>query len=316
MKRLFIYTFFSFWFSIMNGHAKPLIVYFDWSFNPHHAPLIIAQQKGIFKKHGIEVRLVSASGSEEGSNQVAQGNVDIAVSKQSSHLVRVVNQQLPLVRIATLIDRPLECLITSPSLSKIADLKGKKIGFTSSNIDFAIYSINTILKHNGVDPKSVTLVPIMGPMTPALVSNKVDAIFSAYRTYELAEVRQQIPGANVFYYEDNEIPSYEQSILVTHQKSLTRPEIKKFIQALRESCAFIKDHPQEAWQSYIAYMPQQNTPYNKELFFNLVPLFVKDPALLSIPKYESFADYLSRSDVLKSLVPPVSQYAVDLFAKD
>jgi len=116
--RILIYLFFSVYFLTLNGFAKPLIVYFDWSFNPHHAPLIIAQQKGLFKKHGIEVRLVSASGSEEGSHQVAEGNVDIAVSKQSSHLMRVINQKLPLVRIATLIDRPLECLITSPLLQK------------------------------------------------------------------------------------------------------------------------------------------------------------------------------------------------------
>jgi len=77
--------------------------------------------------------------SEEGSNQVANRNVDIAISKQSSHLVRIVNQKLPLVRIATLIDKPLECLITAPSINNIRDLKGKKIGFTSSNIDFAVY---------------------------------------------------------------------------------------------------------------------------------------------------------------------------------
>ena len=132
MTCLFTYLFFSLWALTFASQAKPLIVYFDWSFNPHHAPLIIAQQKGIFKKHGIDVRLVSASGSEEGSNQVVAGNVDIAVSKQSSHLVRVVNQNLPLVRIATLIDKPLECLITAPTLSKIEDLKGKKIGLQAA----------------------------------------------------------------------------------------------------------------------------------------------------------------------------------------
>ena len=312
MKRLVIYTLFSFWSLILNSHAKPLIVYFDWSFNPHHAPLIIAQQKEIFKKHGIDVRIVSASGSEEGSRLVASGNVDIAVSKQSSHLLRVVNQHMPLVRIATLIDRPLECLITAPLITKVKDLKGKKIGFTSSNMDFATYSIQTILKHNGLDPESVTLVPLLGSMTPALVNNKVDAIFSAYRTYELSEIRQHLPGVNAFYYEENGVPQYEQVILVTHKKSLRRPEIKQFIDALKESCAFIKDHPEEAWKSYVAYIPAQNTPLNQAIFLQLVPLFVKNPSFLSTAHYENFAKYVSQSNILKHPVPDVSEYAVDL----
>lgn len=221
---LFILSFF-----LMKAYAQPLIVYFDWAFNPHHAPLIVAQQQEIFKKHGLEVKLISASGSEEGSRQVALGHADIAISKQSSHVLRVVNHKLPLVRIATLINRPLECLITQPSLTRITDLKGKRIGFTSSNLEFATYSIQTILKHHGVDPKSVTLVPLIGPMASPFLANKVDAIFSAYRTYELAEIRQHLPGVNVFYYEENGVPSYEQMILVTHKKSLDKPEVKKLV---------------------------------------------------------------------------------------
>ena len=61
--------------------AKPLVVYLDWFLNPHHAPLVVALQQGFFKQHGLEVELVAAGGSEEGSKQVASGRADIAVSK-------------------------------------------------------------------------------------------------------------------------------------------------------------------------------------------------------------------------------------------
>lgn len=80
MLRLFIYIVASLCLTV-DCYAKPLIVYLDWFLNPHHAPLIIAQQNGLFKKHGLEVTLVNASDSEEGSKQVAIGNADIAVSK-------------------------------------------------------------------------------------------------------------------------------------------------------------------------------------------------------------------------------------------
>lgn len=314
MKNLLKYVFG--WVCVLNLNcqAQNLIIYFDWSFNPHHAPLIIAEQQGIFKKYGLDIKMVSASGSEEGSRQVVLGNADIAVSKQSSHVLRALNHKLPLVRIATLIDRPLECLISLPSITSIKNLKGKRIGFTSSNLEFATYSIHTILRHNGVDPKDVTLIPLLGPMTSHFLKKNIDAIFSAYRTHELREFRENLPGVNVFYYEENGVPNYEQVILVTVKKSLNKPELKEFIQALRESCNFIKDSPLKAWESYIAYLPAQNTPHNKESFMQLVPLLAKDPSVLSKAHYEDFAHHLRKNNVLMEDPLPVSEYAVDLFS--
>jgi len=314
MKFFLKFIVFGLWLQIINCQAQPFVVYFDWAFNPHHAPLIVAEQKGIFKKYGLEVKMISAQGSEEGSREVISKNADVAVSKQSSHVIRVVNHNLPLVRIATLIDRPLECLITLPSITSIEQLKGKRVGFTSSNVEFAKYSIHTILKHNGINPEDVTLVPVFGPLNFSFFKKNIDAIFSAYRTYELIEVRQHLPGANVFYYEENGVPKYEQVILVAHKESLDKPELKDFVKAIKESCTYIKKNPEEAWASFITYLPPQNTPQNKESFMQIVSLLSSDPSSLSKSHYESFANDLRRNKVLITDPIPISEYAVDLLS--
>lgn len=292
--------------------AKPYHVYLDWFLNPHHAPLVIGVQKGFFKEQGLEVALISAGGSEEGSKQVAAGKADIAVSKQSGHLVRIINQKMPIVRIATLIDRPLECLITNEACPNITSLKGKRIGFTSSSIEFAELAISTMLKKHGLTLAEVTLVPVTGGIPAALLSGQVDAIFSAYRTYELEDIRRHKPGTHVFYYEENGIPAFEQVILVTHKDALAQPELKKFIIALKQSSEFIKKFPEEAWKLYAEYAPEQATDLNHKVFQNVAELLSTTPEKLNEVRYKEFADFLGNSTILKEQVPPVETYAKEI----
>lgn len=291
---------------------KKYVVYLDWFLNPHHAPLVIGLKKGFFKEQGLDVELVSAGGSEEGSKQVAAGNADLAVSKQSAHLVRVVNQKMPIVRIATLIDRPLECLIADEKCLDIRSLKGKRIGFTSSSIEFATLAIETLLKTHGLDLKDITLVPISSGMPAAFLSGQTDAIFSAYRTYELEDIRVHKPNVKVFYYEENGIPLFEQSILVAHKDKLDQPELKKFLTALKQSAAYTKQSPTEAWKLYAAYAPEQDTELNQRVFGSITGLLSDMPEKLDTNRYEIFAKFLGNSAILKEQAPSVDTYAKEI----
>ncbi len=289
------------------SEAKSIKVYLDWFLNPHHAILVVGQQAGIFEKQGLEVSLIAAGGSEEGSRQVAAGTADFAVSKQSAHLIRCTNQDLPLVRIATIINRPLECMITRENLKAIGDLKGRKIGYTSSSIEFAQLSITAILATADLKPSDVTLVPITSGMVSAFLSGTVDAIFSAYRTYELADIQDHHPQANVFYYEHYGIPSYDQGIIVANRSQLV--DATPFVQALQETADFIKYAPDQAWDLYVKAAPEQNTDKNKRIFMQIVQMIPESVGKLDLDRYNRFALFLANNAILKKDVP--ANYAVD-----
>lgn len=292
--------------------SKPYIVYLDWFLNPHHAPLVIGLKKGFFKAQGLDVELVAAGGSEEGSKQVAAGKADLAVSKQSGHLVRIVNQKMPIVRVATLIDCPLECLIANEAYADISSLKGKRIGFASSSVEFAELAIKTMLEEHGLKINDVTLIPVTGGMPAALLSGQVEAIFSAYRTYELEDIRLHKPKTNVFYYEENGIPAFDQVILVAHKDKLTQPELKKFLIALKKSSEFIKQYPEEAWKLYAEHAPEQATDLNHRVFRNVAGFLSATPEKLDKIKYKNFAEFLGNSAILKEKVPMVDTYAKEI----
>ena len=101
----------------------------DWFVNPDHAAIIIAQQKGFFEKNNLEVEIIEPADPSMPPKLVAAKKADLAVDYQPQ-LQMQVSQGLPLVRIATLVDSPLNSLVVlkDGGIEKIEDLKGKKVG--------------------------------------------------------------------------------------------------------------------------------------------------------------------------------------------
>ena len=101
----------------------------DWFVNPDHAAIIIAQQKGFFEKNNLEVEIMEPADPTMPPKLVAAKKADLAVDYQPQLQMQVA-EGLPLVRIATLVNSPLNSLIVlkNSGINKIEDLKGKKVG--------------------------------------------------------------------------------------------------------------------------------------------------------------------------------------------
>jgi putative hydroxymethylpyrimidine transport system substrate-binding protein len=133
MKRFF-YIFILLSLASVCYGAKPekLVILLDWFANPNHAPLFVAQQQGYFKEYGLDVELLGPADPSDPPKLVAAGKADIAITYQPQFMEQV-DQGLPLIRIGTLIDKPLACLVVLKKgpIQSIQDLKGKRIGYSS-----------------------------------------------------------------------------------------------------------------------------------------------------------------------------------------
>ena len=70
----------------------------DWFVNPDHAALVVAKQRGIFIRHGLDVELIAPADPNAPPKLVAAGQADYAVSYQPT-LQMLVAENLPLVRV-------------------------------------------------------------------------------------------------------------------------------------------------------------------------------------------------------------------------
>ncbi|MDE0943110.1 MAG: ABC transporter substrate-binding protein [Alphaproteobacteria bacterium] len=290
--------------------ADKLVVMLDWFVNPDHATLLIAQEKGFFAKAGLEVELIAPADPNDPPKLVAAGKMDLAISYQPQLHVQV-DQGLPLRRIATLVSTPLNSLVVLADgpIKSIADLKGKKVGFSVGGFEDALLS--AMLGRVGLTLKDVTLINVNFSLSPALISGQVDAVIGAFRNFELNQMDIVNHPGRAFYVEEEGVPAYDELIVVANAKKLDDDRLPRFVTALENAAQFLINHPKEGWAMFIKGRENLNDELNKRAFRDTLPRFALRPAALDHGRYRRMAQFLKDQGLIKS-VRPVQDYAIEL----
>lgn len=295
--------------------TKPLTIVLDWFVNPQHAPIIVAQEKGFFKEHGLTVTIIQPADPADPVKLVAAQKADIGIDYQPELYLQVANG-LPLVRIGTLIDSPLRVVATlqNGDIKTMSDLKNKKIGVSLSGVGDAI--LDTMLRYNQVDPKTVTLINVNYDLVQALLSHNVAAVSGVQRNFEIPELELAHHPARVFYPEQNGVPFYDELIFIANKNNLHDSRLLHFMQAVSEATRYIKQHPQDSWHLMLRSYPTLAKPVSMKILNQAAwkitrPLFAPDPMALNTIRYESFAKWMQQEKLITTILP-IENYAVDL----
>ena len=292
------------------GAAEKLTVLLDWFVNPDHAALVIAQERGLFEKAGLSVELVAPADPSAPPRLVAAGQADLAITYQPQLHVQVA-QGLPLVRIATLAETPLNALVAlrDGPVKTIADLKGKTVGFSVGGFEDAVLA--AMLKTQGLSLADVKLVNINFALSPSLFAGKVDAVIGAFRNFELNQMDIEGRPGIAFYPEENGVPPYDELVLVAKKGRENEPAMQRFVSALEEATLWLTNHPQEAWALFVKAHPDLDNELNKRAWRDTLPRLAKRPAALDRGRYERFAAFMRDAGLIKE-IPPLESYAVEL----
>ena len=278
----------------------------DWYINPDHAPVMVAQQIGAFKEEGLDVTIIPPSDPALPPRLVAAKQADLAITYQPQ-LHFFADQGLPLMRVGTLINTPLNTVIAlDKTIKSPADLKGKSVGYSVSGIEQA--TLDTMLKHSNTPADAVKLINVNFQLTSALLTGKVDAVIGGYRNIEALEIQLQGKEPVVFNVEDYGVPAYDELILVANKDAAEEPKIKKFLAALKKGSDYLHAHPQESWKTFASLHPELNTELNQQAWMKTLPLFAQDPAKLDKARYEHYEQFLFDNKLIKKITP-VEQYA-------
>ena len=290
--------------------ADKMTVLLDWFINPDHGPLFVALERGYFRDAGLDVDFKAPADPNDPPKLVAAGKADLAISYQPQ-LHMQTDRGLPLVRVATLVATPLSSLIVlrdSP-IEKIADLKGKTVGFSVGGFEDAV--LGAMLEKHGLTLKDVKLVNVNFSLSPALISKKVDAVIGAYRNFELNQLDILGRPGRAFYVEEEGVPAYDELIVVANSKDLADPRIKAFVRALERGVQYLVNHPDAGWELFIKDRKELNDELNKRAWRDTLPRFALRPGALDRNRYETFAAFLAGKGLI-SATKPVETYAVEL----
>lgn len=287
-----------------------LTVMLDWFVNPDHAPMIIAEEKGFFASAGLDVELIPPADPSAVPRLIAAKQADIGVYYQPN-LYLDHEAGLPLMRFGTLVETPLNTVtvLADGPIKSLADLKGKKVGFSVSGFEDAM--LKRMLENAGLGKDDVELVNVNFALSPSLIGGKVDATVGGFRNFDLTQMKLEGHEGRSFFPEENGVPPYDELIFVTHKDTIADPRMKRFLGAVEQASIFITNHSDEAWQLFAKKYPNLDDELNREAFFDTIPRFAKRPAALDTGRYQRFGAFMQEMGLVASN-PPVQDLAVEL----
>ena len=147
----------------------------DWKAGAQHAPFYLGQQRGFYKAEGIDLDIISGSGSSDAIKQVGSKAVEFGLV-DALVLVQGAQQRVPAKSIAAYYQRTPVVLI-SPTARPVTNprqlLEGIKVGSKKGSATFQ--GLEALLSANGIKMEQIKLVDIGFGVQPLLVK-QVDAI--------------------------------------------------------------------------------------------------------------------------------------------
>jgi putative hydroxymethylpyrimidine transport system substrate-binding protein len=302
--------------TMMTGAARAqaqktkFTVLLDWVVNPDHAPLFTAKYIGAFDRAGLDVDLIAPTDPDLPPRLLAAGKADAALSYQTQ-LYLLVDQGLPVRRTGTLIDKPLTTLtaLRRSGISKLTDLKGKKIGYSVVGVEEAL--IATMLHSVGLTLADITLVNVNFALVTSLMGNEVDAVIGTFRTYEDIQLAQSGLNPVIFRPEDYGVPLSDELIILSNTSGLSSPALPKFLGAVAEGANYLVKNVEPMLAEFVKDQPALNDKLDKASWRALPGYFALNSAHLDAARYTGYRDFMFKAGLIKKSLP-LGDYAVEI----
>ncbi|WP_320669603.1 ABC transporter substrate-binding protein [Patulibacter defluvii] len=204
----------------------------DFAPNAVHAGLYLAQQRGLYRDRGLDVKINVPGSGADGTKLLAAGRSDLAVL--DIHDLAIAREKgADLVAVGALVQRPLSSLVAAPGVRRPRALEGRKVGVTGLPSDDA--AVDQIVRGDGGDPRRVRRVTIGFEAVAAVLGGRVAAA-TAFWNAEGVAVRARRPKARIFRLDEYGAPRYPELLLVSTPKLLAREgdAIERFLAATAE----------------------------------------------------------------------------------
>jgi NitT/TauT family transport system substrate-binding protein len=214
----------------------------DW---PGWVAWYVAEQKGFFKKHGADVKLVWFANYTDSIAALSSGQLD-ANSQTWSDTMGPLAKGLPLKTILVNDNSAgNDAVVASPKIKSIKDLKGKSVALEEFSVSHFVLA--TALAKNGMKPSDVKIVNLSaGDAAAAFMAGRVDAavVWNPW----IHTIEQSGKGQSLFTSKD--MPGLIPDLLVAQDKAIKakRKDLVGMIKAWFDTVKFIADKPDEAAQ--------------------------------------------------------------------
>ena len=210
----------------------------------YNALLYIAQAKGMFQRHGINLSLENYQAGTYAVNDLVAGKLDVAAASEFVLARQAFHQPaLRAVSIISLSDSIEIVARRNHGIEKPEDLRGKRFGASKGTI--SDFFLSTFLSLNGIHFKEIQVVDLKtAEIGPALIMGRIDAAVNLASF--LGAVKREL-GENAIAWSAQSGQDFF-GILITRDDLIkTRPgAITAFLKGVLEAEDYLKKHEKEA----------------------------------------------------------------------
>jgi NitT/TauT family transport system substrate-binding protein len=272
-------------------------------------PIFVAQERGLFRKHGIDAKLEMYDTGQSLGQALAEGKIDVGgyfafpisfngMLRTKRRLYFLTLQQEDRVNRISFFLRRKTPPGQKPQITSVKDLKGKRVGILPTIVYKA--TLEALLRKSGVDPASVTIQPT-DPMLQAqlLASGGVDALYTndpaatGAIAAGIAEVVDPNHSESAALYGE---PFPFGTFYISQEWAAANPALTRAIAAaLDEAIAYINGHQVEAKETLRPYLPP--------VFRGQIPLYGPASYLTTAETHEEDIAKLARKFKEIGVVP-------------
>jgi putative hydroxymethylpyrimidine transport system substrate-binding protein len=234
-------------------HTQPLTIVLDFFPNADHAGIYAAQARGLFRRQGLDVRIVTPPDPSSPLKLLQAGRADLAITYEPE-LFLARDKGADLVSVAALVQRPLTSLISlgKHAVADPAQLQGKRVG--TAGIPYQSAELRAILQKAGVDPASVKETNVGFNLVGAMLGGKVDATLGGFWNYEGVQLQRDRKDPRIIPVDRAGVPTYSELVIAARADALHRggEKVRRFLRALAEGHQLLRRDPAAGVDALVA----------------------------------------------------------------
>ena len=226
-------------------------------------PFKIAQLKGFYREEGLDVEIILIRGAL-GAAALIGGSVDY--SSAAGALIAAGVRGMPIRLVLVVSSKPLQDLVSPPSITSIAQLKGKIIGISSRGGALDL-TTRFILKKNGLDSNRDVTLLVIGSAEELMIALRQKLISAAL----LSSPRQLMlyrEGFNRLAYSGDYVPFYPTGGIGATEEKIRKnaDEVLAFVKATLKGLHFYKNNRSESVETISKYLGIKDPSLASEVY--------------------------------------------------
>jgi len=238
-----------------------------------HAAIYLALERDFDGAEGVGLRVRAPSSRAAPLRSLLDGRAqfaildihDLALARERGHDV---------VGVMALVQHPLAAVLAGPGVRRPRDLEGRRVGVSDRRADAAV--LDTVVRHDGGDPRRVRHVTLEGGPVAAVRSGRVAAATGWWNTEGVALVDRS-PRAHVFRADDYGAPGYPELVLAVTRETLEdrRAVVRATVAALRRGYEEALVDPESGVGALVDRVPGLDRTAMEDEFDAVSPAFLE-----------------------------------------